>query len=784
GVFTLGMGYFASKIQVRGDFAALLPEHYASVRGFERMVELTGGQGFLILAVQHRDPGLVAEMIERLSQKIAKRRDLLRGVRIHKVDPFVQKRALFFLKPSDLSLLHKRLLKLHRDVKREALARNPFALNLEESSKGTSRPATTLSTTSKPSSKPHLHVGDLLRKYGIPRDLLSRKSLITNDSGTLGVILAQPVKDENHIAFTRMMHTALLGLERELKRAVPRLSEVRVRYSGRYMVRLEEDDALHLQIGLASGVSLIVVLLLLLLYTRQKRSILLIGLPLMMGVVWTAGATYFLAGGEINMITAFILAVLFGLGIDMGIHFFMHFLRQSRRGERVDAALVATLWNTGRSGGIAVCTTAGSFFVMKLTEFKGLSQFGWVAGMGLLWVFVAFVTVFPALALWLDQRSTIRERVPRSSPALDAVVEKNHFRWYVTGFALSVCVFVWGGVCFWRGDVRFDDDVWHLLIQGNAVKTYNVLKSDVFKGEAEPGAMLFGSWENLRKAQGLIEAQLRQGKFSAIRTVYSQLSLVPEHQEDKAVWLKKIQRVVSRKAFHHLETEHPGAYRRLLRLRKMSGQRPYGLSALPRGIRRALGEHRPLLFIVSKVNPMQAKNAIAYTRDLTALKAFVVKSGFGEGLVLGDSNMVLADMFRLLWEDSPRAVGYAFLVILMTLLLGFWGRWVSILLVLLPLCAGFSLLMGVMAILDLRINAYNVLALPVMLGLGIDHNVYIYRHWERNRYGSVLKSLEGVLGAIVLAALTSIVGFGSLCLLQHPGLRQFWMLATFGIVCG
>ncbi|MCK6512484.1 MMPL family transporter [Myxococcota bacterium] len=757
--------YSATGLRIRSDFAAFLPEHYESVRGFDQITKRVGGLGFVILAVEGQDKKQVAQMVKVLGKEVEKQTEVVRSLRYYKVDPFVQQRALYLMKKADLAVLVKRVEKLRDEVRREVRRRNPMFVDLGD----------------EPAKKalPNLEVDDLLKRYGLSREVLAGDGMITNREGTLAVLLVQPKGLENDIGFIRKMVSQMRVAEQRARKAMPTSSSIKIHYSGRYTVRLEEDDSLNQQIGLASTISLTGIFLLLVLYTRRKRSILLIGTPLLVGVAWTAGVAYWLAGGEINAITAFIVAILFGLGIDMGIHFFMHYMQLRERGFGLTEALKETLLSTGKAGSIAVFTSAGAFLVIMLTDFKGLNQFGMVAGVGMILNLIAFLIVFPTLTILMGQHAPIVAK-PKDERAKKSIMPVRTRVW-VFGVVLCVGLSSWGLFVLLSGRIQFDDDVWNLVTRSEAVRVYDRLKRDVFFGEAEPGVMLFSSWEALRKAQNQIDEALQKKRWSSIGSVISQLSLVPERPEEHLPLLRQIDALLGDKAFRSLDRDDYEKELALLkRFRTMARAKPYKLEDLPASVRDGLGGNKPLMFLTPGINPMQLNNAILLSRELKEIK----QSVDDKQVILGDSNMVLADMFWLIGRDGPRAVGLAFLVIVLVLLVGFRRQLLALPLVLAPLVAGLFMLLGLIWAFGLRLNAFNVMALPVTLGLGIDHCVYIFHRWDEDGRGSVVESTRSVLMAILLAAFTSMIGFGALIPLMHPGLQQLGLLAVLGIFSG
>jgi predicted RND superfamily exporter protein len=102
-------------------------------------------------------------------------------------------------------------------------------------------------------------------------------------------------------------------------------------------------------------------------------------------------------------------------------------------------------------------------------------------------------------------------------------------------------------------------------------------------------------------------------------------------------------------------------------------------------------------------------------------------------------------------------------------------------LVLVPLLMGVLWLVVVMVATDFKFNFFNVVVLPSILGIGIDSGVHVFHRYREEGRGSVRNVLGTTGGAVLVSALTTMVGFGGLVFAHHPGLRSIGVLAVTGI---
>jgi predicted RND superfamily exporter protein len=105
------------------------------------------------------------------------------------------------------------------------------------------------------------------------------------------------------------------------------------------------------------------------------------------------------------------------------------------------------------------------------------------------------------------------------------------------------------------------------------------------------------------------------------------------------------------------------------------------------------------------------------------------------------------------------------------------------LLALAPLVLGMIMALGVMSLFGLPLNPANMIALWVILGVGADNGIHVLHDYifNRGRGPYTLRRSTGL--GIMVKALTTIIGFGSLMISQHRGLASLGFILTLGIGC-
>ena len=170
----------------------------------------------------------------------------------------------------------------------------------------------------------------------------------------------------------------------------------RLRLTGPVPLEDEEFATIKENAGLNATVTIAVVLFILWMALRWWRIIFAVFINLVVGLSITA-AVGLLMVGTLNLISVYFAVLFVGLGVDFGIQFSVRY-----RAERHDVDdLYAALLHAGRRAGapltLAALATAAGFLSFLPTAYKGVSELGLIAGVGMLIAFATSVTLLPAL---------------------------------------------------------------------------------------------------------------------------------------------------------------------------------------------------------------------------------------------------------------------------------------------------------------------------------------------------------------------------------------------------
>ncbi len=170
-----------------------------------------------------------------------------------------------------------------------------------------------------------------------------------------------------------------------------------------------------------------------------------------------------------------------------------------------------------------------------------------------------------------------------------------------------------------------------------------------------------------------------------------------------------------------------------------------------------------------------------YLWERQALERFAAQTEAVDENVVGTEQLMLVMMDSTL-EDGEGAALLALTVIALLLLVHFRGP--LGLLAMIPLVIGALGMLGLMYVLGMKYNYMNLIATPIILGIGIDDGVHaLHRYKEQAGLGieRVTDSFRFVGKAILLTSITTMIGFGSVSFYEMRGMASFGQVLFMGV---
>jgi predicted RND superfamily exporter protein len=241
-----------------------------------------------------------------------------------------------------------------------------------------------------------------------PKSGESRGGYITSEDGRMYFILVQPTDPYSRASSIEPM---VRGVRQVM--AGSRLEELAVRagLTGMPEYALHDRDVVRRDITWLSGISFALIAVMFFACFRSVRRPLLAMGVLVLGVVLCLGVVSFYPG-HLTLLSASFASILFGLGIDYGIHLISRLEEGVAAGLSDREVLPEAMAAIGRSLLTGCLTTALVLFSLQFSGFRGFAELGFIAGLGVVLCLVVMVTVLPAGLVLFQPRAPAAEWDP------------------------------------------------------------------------------------------------------------------------------------------------------------------------------------------------------------------------------------------------------------------------------------------------------------------------------------------------------------------------------------
>jgi uncharacterized protein len=593
--------------------------------------------------------------------------------------------------------------------------------------------------------------------------------------------------------------------------------QARVRQTGRIPMEDDEFGMIKENAGLQLALSLIAVLIILWFALRSFRLIFAVVVCLIAGLAISAAAGLVVVG-TLNLISLAFFVLFIGLGVDFAIQFSIRYRTERHEHPELLDALKSSASKAGAPLALAAIATAVGFSSFLPTDYRGLSELGQIAGIGMIVAFLTSITLLPALLAVLNPPGEPRPMGFAVLAPVDRFLDRRRkeILWgtlLAVGLASPLLLFL-----------RFDFSLSHLRSpEFESVATYLELASDPRSGTNAIDIV----------APDLAAADAAARRLSMLPQVSQAMTLgnlIPQDQDAK---LKLISDAATKidASLNPREMEPTPTDQEILdALAATAGdlskaaqdEQPPGpgsaaasrLAALLRQLAagdRALRERAeavfvaPLRFSLDRLRTALQPDRVSMEALPPALaRQWLTPEGKArvELLPAGDPNNteVLRSFVNAVLAVEPNATGPAVqlfeageavvqafieagtfaLAAIALLLLVALRRIGDVMLTLVPLLIAGIVTLELCVVLGLPLNFANIIALPLLLGVGVAFKIYYIMAWRAGRTGLLQSSLTR---AVVFSALTTATAFGGLWLSSHPGTASMGKLMALSLVC-
>jgi uncharacterized protein len=588
-----------------------------------------------------------------------------------------------------------------------------------------------------------------------------------------------------------------------------------VRLTGLIPINDDELGTIKQNAGLNATVSLLAVLTVLWLALRSARIMFAVALSITLGLAMSAAWGLFLVGA-FNLISLGFFVLFVGLGIDFGIQFSVRYRAERHDDDDLHAALHNAAVKAGGPLALAAAATAVGFSSFLPTNYRGLSELGQIAGSGMIIAFLTSITILPALLAVLNPPGEPHSMGFAALAPVDRFLERHR----VVVVVLTVLAVLCSSPLLMF--LPFDFNPLHLRsAKVESVATFLELRKHPQTGVNAIEILA----PNLNEADMIAQ---RLSQLPQVSQTITLSNLVPEDQGEKLKLIGEAADVVdpslNPKDINPPPTDAENSEALTSTadlLSKVAGsEHGSGASAARRlsGALSGLANADPSMrkqAEITIVNPLhrsldqlrqelkpQRIGVEAIPPDLA--REWITPEGHARVQVLPkgdpDDTAVLRDFVTAVLAIDPNATGEAValyesgntvvrafieagifalsaIAVLLWIILRRLG---DVLLTLVPLLVAGIVTLELCVVFELPLNFANIIALPLLLGVGVAFKIYYIMAWRAGKSGLLQSALTR---AVIFSAMTTATAFGSLWMSSHPGTSSMGKLMALALLC-
>ncbi|NOU44719.1 MAG: MMPL family transporter [Methyloglobulus sp.] len=774
----------------------------------------------LILIVEARTPEETTLAANNLQEQLGKQADRFDSVIIPTDNPFFRQQALLYLEQNDLDALAKRLTDAQPFIGH--LAQNYHLSGLFE--------IIALALNKRDENLP-MDLNPLLlaidntinqQLVGKPQrlswqSLLAEDKLNTNPNRTL--VIAKP-----KLHFSEMLpaDAAQTSAREAVHSIMAENSSVKIRITGEVALEHEELESVTKGAELAGILSLVLVFVVQWVGLRSFKLLSITYIVLVMGLIFTAGFAA-ITVGHLNVISIAFATLYIGLGVDYAVHICLYYRERRVRGYANDQAIHHSMKGVGSSLFLCALTTALGFLSFIPTDYAGVSELGIISGGGIFIGLIISVTVLPALfRVW-----PVNNPKPIHSAFAPNFIVTFPFHYATAIRIISILLGI--GACLMLTKLTFDSNPVNLRDPNS--ESVSSFKELLKSKDDSPFALM-------TLANNPDEAKATSTKMGQLPTVHETITLadfVAKDQDEKLTTIEDLNLILGNQLenFGKALPENTNQKQALVKfneeLKKAIAENSPNS---PIATLQQLQQRLAAFLVQADSAPNPAANysqlesnilgLLPFTLD--RLKTSLTATGFGINdipdyisshwlsknglykiLIMPKKDLNNPDFQREFVDEVQKvdnkvsglpvanqasgdavvkafiqAFGSAFVAIVLALLV-MYRSIKQTALVILPLVLAALLTGATNVLLDNPFNFANIIALPLLLGLGIDSSILIMHrlHFNLNENENLLQS--STTRGIIFSSITTLCSFSSLSFTAHQGMASMGLLLSIGL---
>ncbi len=561
------------------------------------------------------------------------------------------------------------------------------------------------------------------------------------------------------------------------------------------------------------GLSLVLILLIFYFGFRLLRYSILALLPLIVGIILSMGITY-LVIGSLNIFTAMMAVILIGLGIDYAIHIISLYTEVRVQGIGVEESVKLVFAKTAKGVVIGAITTAISFLMFSVSSFPGFREFGLVLGIGIISTLVVSIVMLPSLFMVFGKKDVARVKPQHT---IFVSMEKMILTKPYLAVSLVVIFLILSIIKF--PDLKFSKDIKDIEPKGLESLVLNDRLIEKFDISSDTVLTISNTMQEARQLKDKLEDLSTVGMIDSVvnylppknlQTIrlqnISKLQNEIKEQPFKELNLEQLKEELGRLESNLLELSDlsfMGGEKKLVKhldkLQKsglindlikrapslkesltslqdqfmtrhrsnvlaMNGSNLIGVKDLPKRIRENyVGKDGSFLTLIYPEGDVWNEHfQPLFLKDMRSLGAPVTGT-----FILSEKVMQIAG------SEGKKVMIYVVIAIFILLIIDFRSLKYAIF-AMLPMASTMTLLLGVMSLFGIKFDYVNIMALPIIIGIGVDDGVHLIHRYLIEK--DIVPAIKSTGRGILLTSLTTCAAFGTFMV------GKYQVFVSFGLV--
>ena len=631
-------------------------------------------------------------------------------------------------------------------------------------------------------------------------DILLPEPYFINDSQTMALVFIQP-------DFTIDDWSGLPENIQLIEDAISPYEEaynVSIGLTGGVVVAKDEVVTSKQGVIIFALLALVLLLIILILNFRMTVVPFIAGLPLIAGVIWTAGLSGFLFG-RLTFMTFMYFVVLLGLGADFAIHYLTAFLQERETGKTFQESMKTGIEKSGWGMVVGALTASAAFLVFLMADSSWVRELSVVAGAGIIFELLAMTILLPVLLsfrdLWIRKYnrkdSIVRTRSDVSIIGiLGSWVSKFPLIFVVT--ILVVTIFL----SIYSPKIAVETNIMNMEVSG--LESIALQERMIKKFGRSPDSLFIYS-DSVAETREIVDTLKSSDLIKEVDSVVSYIP-DPENQLKLKELLEQLVLLGSgEKGFANPENLNKDQLQSLqlemgiiidnLRLLVRRAGYP-GQVELISTLNSIFAETQLLIKLYQNISEYSLEfiDSQTHTEILTVeslpveLKEFYVSKDGSANLItiIPKENIWVQESREALYAElasvtdkftgiaaasdlmtnsvlkgGARAGGAALFIIFIILLLGFRNIKLAVLTAL-SFLAELTALLGVMVLLGIKFDFITIITVPLLMGIGISNAVQIGHRYRIEGSGRMEEVIQKIGRALLMTTLITVIGFASL----------------------